>query len=231
MMVSAADTLAEVAMLRARIGWLLVVATLLASASSAGAYTLTLVPTTPDWNFAAPGDLLAANVVVDTEGASSIISFSVSLGFDDTVIQYRPDLSDAADYILYDYGGGKNETWMNPAADPPALVSPSSWDFVDSQVDLAFSVNTWPGGSTVAAGTNVLLGTLVFEAGGPPGSYSLIQFGIGGTGNHFAIEGVAPADPTFVNLIGHAYVAPEPGTVLLVSIGLFGLGRMRRRRR
>lgn len=209
---------------------MLAIALVLFGAFSASAYQLSLVPTTPT-TVANIGDLISFDVFLDTEGASGITLFSSALIYDPTVVQYRPDLSDAEDYYpLYApaLGKGSVPTWLEPTFDPPGLwINPTPGT---QQVNVDFIETNL--GNTTATATNLYLATLTFEAVGygtstgywgfaPPtitGIFSVNQVDVAGT------LAFATGSPTMTVVI------PEPTTALLVGLGLVGLGVAGRRR-
>ena len=210
---------------------LLATALVLFGAFSASAYQLSLVPTTPTQNVL-PGALISFDVFLDTEGESGITLFSSALIFDPTVVQYRPDLSDAEDYFpLYAPGAVKGgaPTYLEPTFDPPALwVAPLPGT---EQVNVDFIETNL--GNTVATATNLLLATLTFEALAPGTTAGVAYWGFAPPTNTgvFSVNTVdvsgtlafAPGDPVMS-------VIPEPTTDLLVGLGLVGLGVAGRRR-
>jgi hypothetical protein len=199
-------------------------------AGSAWSYELRLIPTTP-LNTSPSGADVSFELYIDTRGQSDISTFSVAIGFDDRVLAYRPDLSDAEDYYpLYAPGVGKAPaTWLVPSSNPPALFIGSPTPQFGGQVNVGFEVNTGPGSGTTGTATNLYLATITFEPVSPGASPILFGFGQGGTsfilGDGSDIQGQVGAFGST-----DIFVGPEPGTALLLATGLLVLGHARRRR-
>jgi hypothetical protein len=193
-------------------------------ATSAGAYTMIVVPTTPTdpWSLSI-GDIASWDVFLDTEGESGITLFSFSRTFDPTVLAYRPDLSNANDdYLLYAPAAGKTQpaNWLVPRRNPPELwpISPPIGGQINVEF-LAFSLLQ----DMVATATRAYVATLSFEVVGvgyDAGEWSFLE-----EGNIFQANGVDVADE-----VKWVFV-PEPTAALLVASGFFGIGLAARARR
>ncbi len=226
--------------LRTRFGvWLLASAGLFLLASSAQAYELRLVRAidgafgsspgliiVADAPFTTIGDLVSYDVYLDTQGQSNIILFSASLTYDPSVVNYRPDLSDAEDYYpLYSPAVGKgNPTWLVPATDPPGLWPSPPPGLEQINVDF-LEVNLNP---TTATATDQYLGTLTFELVGP--GTSAMSWSLDNEGNIFVVDQVGIQTDIAPQVSMVVVWAPEPTAALLVGMGLAGLGLRARRR-
>jgi len=205
-------------------------------AASASAYEIRLVPTTPLVDIPL-GGLVRFEAYLDTQGESDIVLFSTSLVFDDEGFDYRPDLSDANDQLLYSTGGANGsppELWLNPSFNAGCCDPPAQWAGLGpAQVQLNFALNilgTTPQLSTLATATNAWVGTLVFEA--VRGGSFTFDWGFGHNGNVFArsdLVDIQDQISTPVAMVAH--VIPEPKTALLFGTGLAGLALTAKRRR
>ncbi len=175
----------------------------------------------------APGDQIVYDLYLDTEGESDIVHFGLGVYFDPTIVHYRSDLSDLADYVLYspaiiDDSGRTPASWLVPSQDPPALwpgEKPPGLEQLHVRfVEIALE-------STIATATNAWLGRIVFQAIGPGAAEIIPGWDQGGA--MFATHYGGAWDPgPPIEVVW----APEPTTALLVGVGLAALAAARRRR-
>jgi hypothetical protein len=227
---------------------LLATCALLVSAATAGAFSASVVATTP--TVGNVGDIVSFDVFLDTEGDLALNLFSISLTFDPSVAAYRSDLSATNGYYpIYTPGSGKAPgSWLNPspfdgvyctAGDPICATPPGEWvgnlPPIGGQVNIDFISSTFPTGlsgavDTLGSGTTVAqLARVSFELIGPGTSAGVFGFGNGGnvvglTGGTDVTDQVAVSGDVTMSVI------PEPTTALLVGLGLVGLGVAGRRR-
>ena len=94
---------------------LLAITALLFSAASASAFSMSLVPQgNTSGNI---GDIVSFDVFLDTEGDLGLNLLSVSVTYDPSVAQYRPDLSATNSYYpIYTPAASKTEqaSWLVP---------------------------------------------------------------------------------------------------------------------
>lgn len=219
--------------MRRQLSSLLVVAMIIVCAGTAGAYELRLV--VPD-SMSVSGPTALFDVYLDTQGQKNISFFSVSLSYDASFLTYNPALSGINDYYpLYAPAvmGTKATpsfpaTWLTPGFP----VEPFDWvgnggggtpAGLTGQINVDFIVNTGAIGQAQGTATNLWLATLAFDRTGD-GGYGPLLFGFEGGGNVFSING----DSTTVVPNTVIEFVPEPGTALLVGLGLFGLAMARR---
>ncbi len=181
----------------------------------------------------AAGDTFAVQVHFDTEGASDISLLSIAIDFDDTSLTYEQSLSSAASYALYTPGSGKATPgrWLEPVGSCAGAPLQGCGTWVgngdQSMVVVDFVEHSFAsGGATLETTADVVLASLVFRANASSAapapqllfhSSSVLRLGSG--------ISVIP------NIAGSMLITPEPGTALLVGIGLAGLGGSRSRRR
>ena len=225
---------------------LLAITALLFSAASASAFSMSLVPQGNTSGLV--GDIVSFDVFLDTEGDLGANLISVSVTFDPTVAQYRPDLSATNSYYpIYTPAASKSEpaSWLVPSpfdgnvctgADPLCSNAPGEWvgtlPAIGGQVNVDFVSSTFPTGLSGAldnGSTVVQLATVSFELIGFGTSAGAFGFGNGGnvvglTGGTDVTDQVATSGAPTMSVI------PEPTTALLVGLGLVGLGVAGRRR-
>ncbi len=214
--------------MRARIISAVAATVALLCATTATAYELRLIATTP--TDVIPGEIVSYDLFLDTQGQSNIILFSASLTFDPNVLTYRPDLSDAEDYYpLYSPASGKAipATWLTPVADPPGTWPAPPAGLAQINVDF-IEVNLNESNGTA---TNQYMATLSFEAAAP--GVSNMNWSFDNGGNIFNVGNVDISDSvSMVNTGPFVFTGsaiPEPTTALLVGLGLIGLGARARR--
>lgn len=188
-------------------------------ATSASAYEIRLVQTTPGGMFpqGAPGDVVSFDAYLDTQGQSDIMFFAVGLSYEASLLTYEPALSDAVDYVLYTPGNGPAEpaSWLYPESDPFAL-----WPAPEpgrEQVMLAFIA---PGFEpTRATATNAYLGTISLLNYTP--WLGGLQFDFDHGGSAFAVSDGEGGALYIEDQVATTIVwSPEPSTALLVGVGL-----------
>ena len=204
--------------------------------SAATAYEIRLVPTTPTTQVLV-GQIVSFDAFIDTQGESDITLFSTSLVFDDVGFDFRQDLSDANDQLLYSpaIGKGQPATWLDPYFNPDCCDPPAQWlGSGPAQIQLNFALNRLldqPTPGTIATATNEWVGTLAFEAV-QPGAFTF-EWGFGQAGNVFARSDLVDIQDQISTPVATlaTVLVPEPSTALLVAVGTFALGRSARRRR
>ena len=205
---------------------------LILSGHPAGAFELRLVATTPTTNVEV-GEVVSFDAYLDTQGADGIVLFSASLSFDSAGFAYREDLSDNTNDLLFYYPGtgpSNPAYWLEANTDKPAQWPGNSGP---DQYNLDFLIQPdgalIDGKSTVGTATNLYLSTLAFEATAP-GTF-FFDWALDKGGNVFSIAPGATEITDQVSMVGSTFVTvvPEPGTALLVGMGLLALGRVARR--
>lgn len=176
-----------------------------------------------------PGDAVTVEVHLDTEGASDVQWFSVSVLYPSTAVSYERASSSSSTYLLYN--PGKNGSWLSPTANP----APLSWPTRSNQINVDFAAAyTIDSSRSVAVSGDELVATLVFQV--ISDETGEIALSIDQPGNVF---GVASASPDPVDMkgavtLGSAIVLNPPAIPLLGSFGvvvlaglLAGFGRYR----
>lgn len=213
--------------------------TLLAT-SSAVAYELRLVQTSPA--VISVGELAVFELYLDTQGESDIAILSAGTAFDDSRFAYRSDLSTSASYVLYSAGTGIADParWLKAPDNAASGGNPTRWPVAGtSHVNADFVSNNILSGDgnlvgTTATADNALIATIIFEATAT--GTANFALGLDLNGNTFAVTGlsenVTDDIASQVSTIGdfNVTVVPEPSTALLIGLGLAGVARVRRNR-
>ena len=210
----------------------LVTTLLVACTSTALAYELRLVQTTPGGTIGS-GSEVSFDLFLDTQGESNIVLISVGLSYDPTLLLYEPSLSDAADFVLYAPAGGKGSpaTWLEPVNDPMGLwVAPEPgreqvmFDFWET------NLGGLPVISTTATATNEYMATVTFSHVGAGDWAGGLRFDLDHNGNVFTVGNPLTNVEEITGQVGTSIVfTPEPSTALLLGLGLAGLARSGRR--
>ncbi len=207
----------------------LVTAALLLSATSASAYAMTMTHNWPDLNqFPSPSDTITVQIHLDTEGnPDGIIAFSMGVEFDPGVWAYDQGASSSSTYMLYVNG---KTPYITPLGCCAGGSGPNVWGLAPQQVNIDWGSTALGTGSVAPGAGGGLLATLVFHAVGGPAIGETIFFNYqSNRGNTFAVgTGVVEIIDQVTLSPGIAFT-PEPGTALLMSLGLLGLGLARRR--
>lgn len=167
-----------------------------------------------------PGDTFTVDVAVSWDGAGTLSGVFSSTGFDDSVVQFV-----SADW----FGLGETASSVFDVFPPPVFLPGlgrlGGISFAGDPASLVRTVQYGiaPPGSANALGAaaNVLITTLTFEAVGGGSTTIGTVFGtadVGAAGDAF--DGGADV---VVNVV------PEPGTALLMGLGLAGLAAAGRR--
>lgn len=192
---------------------LLTVGLMLFSAASASAINIFLNPPTPTGPLN-PGDQFSIDLILDTEGETEITSVFVSVQVDPTVLSFVGGTSPGQ--ILFNFGTfsgiGRVSEPFTLASDPDGLVRAASFAALS------------PSGQAESA---QLLATLTFEAVGA--GTSAIS-GLIAQGDDVTVSGASVAGSVTFGPGQTMEVVPEPGTALLMGLGLAGLTAAGRRK-
>lgn len=156
-------------------------------------------------------------VWLDTEGESDLALISFGVSFADTALAYDPVASSHASYLLYT---ASKAPYLVPAPICCELA-PGAPDVVD----IGFLSSDLPLG--VPASGRERMAVLVFDALPSPSTPPLI----GGVFDLSLGHVLQLGDTTTRPLLFDVQYAPEPGTGLLVGLGLAGLAASLRSRR
>ena len=202
-----------------RLSEITLIAALAVGLSAASANALTTATHTNDTGGAVQGlgDTFNVNVTLGFDGGNTLTSIFVSAGWDPTVLSLTG--STAAPFAIFFGASGFAAKVVDPQVfpgDPAGTIRTAQYGSAPGQ--------------EAGAGLDTLITTLTFQVIGiPVGGLISIDvvlnvgdgcFGAGGTP-------CAPGDlATFGTTVN---VVPEPGTALLMGLGLVGLGATRRR--
>ena len=203
---------------------LLVFSCVLIGASTSKAFTTYMIVDAMPYSLIHTGDTLEVEVYFDTQGEADIALLSISVLFDDTVLQWDPSASTTPTYALYNSAAKLNQ-YLVPAATNLTLRSGTS-----NQILLDWRNNILPGGNRDACGLSSFdpvvtcgfhMAVLKFNVIGYGGSvlYSLSN---SSAGNIFQLsDGSNPEN--------RLRTVPQPTTAWLLGLGLIGLSLSGRR--
>jgi len=208
---------------------LLAAALLAFSASSAGAIILTLGGA--DGQPVNPGEQFSVTVTLDTEAITGITLMSIGVLFDDTLLDYKQELSSTTSYILYGGKGGGGYMKASSTCGGYPQTAPAGCSLrvnTTNQVNVDYVSSDLTNGTqnTTASAdlNNPQLVTLVFEvkAGATPGESATLTLSQTSAGNVIGQPGGGSTTATLVP-DGDADPEPEVAVIVVPEPGIAGL--------
>lgn len=222
---------------------LFAVALLLFGATSASAFAINMVERNGATSISA-GSTVTVDVFLDAE--PGIVLLSVGVLYDPTEFDYN-GVASAALPIIYPapaeaygttgalpgyilYAGGKPVTYLVPQQSPYWLPWPNP-PAGKAQNNINYAENSLS--PTTASGTNIWIGSMVFDVVDAGDGVALIELCNTCGGNVLAGEGGAVIDPATIPLTGTpiTVTVPEPALAGLAFAALGTLALLHRRRR
>ena len=163
-----------------------------------------------------PGDSVTVEIHLDTEGASDVAWFSVSVLYPSTLVSYDRPSSSSSTYILYLPGRSGNYLY------PAASAAPLNWPTRSGQINVDFfsSSGLIDPSRSVATSSDELVATLVFEV--IADQTGEIALAIDQPGNVFGVVDGVSSDAVDIKgavTLGSAIVLNPPALPLLGSLG------------
>lgn len=218
---------------------------LLLGASVASAVNFTMTSNYDGVSVLQPSDTVTVSLFLNTEGALNLVVADVGVQFDGGILAYNEGASSMTSYLLYAMVPSGKTTitrWMEPL---PNHVNGGSVDFyggldatpkiflgtIPNLITTGYATPDF--GGTLVASNNILLATIVFHVVGNGDGLGEIDV-LMTTANAVAqIQGGVTVDisNTVTTTGSFAVYTPEPGTAIMVGLGLAGLAVAGKRRR
>jgi len=215
---------------------------LLLGASVASAVSFTMTSNYNGTDILAASDTVTVQIFLNTQGQADIQLADVGVQFDGGILQYDESSSSMTSYLLYSPAVGKTipSRWLQPL---PNHINGGTLDFyggLDATPKLFLGLipnlvttgyQTPDFGGTQATGDGLLLSTIVFHVigdGDGVGEVTILM-----TTANIVQLATGPTNITgSVQTLGSFVVyTPEPGTAIMVGLGLAGLAVAGKRRR